>query len=1399
MRSIALILPMSVVFLATGCGNDAKNQDSNGSNSEEEVYTPAAPNAVPQASFTSHRAGDTEREGYAFIVEGTVFDADNAPGELDVFITADGEDVCSDLAVDEDGKVSCEIMPSEGMLNLQLRVVDPEGDAADATVSITVNPTDAPVAAIDLPSDGNNQYYTDIAINIAGSIGDTETAVADLEYSLESDIDADLDFGIEIDADGNLTGSAMLSEGIHTLTLKVIDETGKVGQDSVQFEVGPENQNPICTIVGPTEGTSTISGEVTNLDADVSDPDIGPDRVQVRWESDIDGVLSEGLASDASVTDFDVELTDGLHNLTVTAVDETGATCAASVSHVVGSAPMVAFNSPADGDIINEGSDIVFSVTVGDAETAAEALSIVWTDASGEVLSNDPADSSGLATFTATDFEPGAHTVTITATDADGFTQSASIAITVNAAPSAPVVSLSPVGPTTSADLQAIIDVDSVDPEGGAVSYTYEWSVDGVVSSASTSDILPGSATQRGENWSVNVVPSDGMMAGAGGAANVTIANEAPVASAVAINPDPASVGDDLTCNPTGADADGDSLSWSYGWTVDGADAGEASNTLASGAFTKGQEVICTATPNDGFEDGAPVASAASSIGNSAPSIDSVAITPNPATSSNVLTCDVSASDADGDSLSYSYAWQVDGADAGVSTSTLNTASFSRNSVVSCTVSVSDDGVAFVSDTSIAITILNSAPDMDSVSISPAAPTVADDLTCIGSGSDNDGDSITYSYAWTVNGVASGSTATLASGSFAKGDIIACEVLGNDGFEDGGALQSDELVITNSSPQVDTITVLPGIARVSDDLECDVSISDADGDSYTTVFNWKVNGADMGITGSTLVAGSFNKSDVVTCEVEATDGDDSSGFVVSADNTIANTKPTVSSVALSPAAPSTDDDLTCNAVGADADGDAVSFSYEWTIDGVVAAETGNVLSSADFSKGQSITCKVTPNDGDEDGSWIISGAKTVVNSVPEITSIAINPTAPNAGENLTCTVAGTDADGDSVSYTYSWQKNGAPAGVTTQTLSSVSSARGDIFTCTAIPDDGADAGLDATSASVTIVNEAPVVDSVTLSTASPFTNDTLTANAMVSDGDGDSTTLSYEWYVDSAMVQSGADNTLSGAVSFDKGQSVHVIAKANDGSDDSAAVQSNTATVANTPPTAPVVLVDPEGAVTDDDLVCIIDTPSADADGDAINYAISWERDGAEWSGAVSDGANVGDTIDSADTSDGEEWVCTALPNDGDDDGASATDDETVLPSQVTFDILDADLLNQLSCDPSSDDRTSDGMAEWGFTWDDTSGRTPSAMTVDFGIGLACATGTFDVSLNGMVVDSITVNAMTCACTTSAGSETLYTFNPADLSAYDPTGQNELTIDAGLWAGLYPDGSGNYASVVIDY
>ncbi|MGB0641503.1 MAG: hypothetical protein ACPGTU_19370, partial [Myxococcota bacterium] len=66
------------------------------------------------------------------------------------------------------------------------------------------------------------------------------------------------------------------------------------------------------------------------------------------------------------------------------------------------------------------------------------------------------------------------------------------------------------------------------------------------------------------------------------------------------------------------------------------------------------------------------------------------------------------------------------------------------------------------------------------------------------------------------------------------------------------------------------------------------------------------------------------------------------------------------------------------------------------------------------------------------------------------------------------------------------------------------------------------------------LNTAPDV-TVSLSPAEVFTDDTLTADAVATDPDGDAVTISYAFSVDGAVVQDGPDATLSGIDFFNKG------------------------------------------------------------------------------------------------------------------------------------------------------------------------------------------------------------------------------------------------------------------------
>ena len=93
---------------------------------------------------------------------------------------------------------------------------------------------------------------------------------------------------------------------------------------------------------------------------------------------------------------------------------------------------------------------------------------------------------------------------------------------------------------------------------------------------------------------------------------------------------------------------------------------------------------------------------------------------------------------------------------------------------------------------------------------------------------------------------------------------------------------------------------------------------------------------------------------------------------------ISNAPPVVDAVNISPNAPSTQDTLTCTALTSDADSDTVSVTYTWFIGQNAQTTTTNTLSGP-FLNGDLVTCRVTPNDGEDNGDYA-EASVTIVNS-----------------------------------------------------------------------------------------------------------------------------------------------------------------------------------------------------------------------------------------------------------------------------------------------------------------------------------------------------------------------------------------------------------------------------------
>jgi hypothetical protein len=86
------------------------------------------------------------------------------------------------------------------------------------------------------------------------------------------------------------------------------------------------------------------------------------------------------------------------------------------------------------------------------------------------------------------------------------------------------------------------------------------------------------------------------------------------------------------------------------------------------------------------------------------------------------------------------------------------------------------------------VTISNTTPTIDTVSIFPTAPTVGDTLTCVPGGfHDDDFDDDNTRLEWFI-GTESVGTGTEFTGTAEEGDSIRCEATANVGVEDGTSL-----------------------------------------------------------------------------------------------------------------------------------------------------------------------------------------------------------------------------------------------------------------------------------------------------------------------------------------------------------------------------------------------------------------------------------------------------------------------------------------------------------------------------------------------------------------------------------------------------------------------------------
>jgi len=941
--------------------------------------------------------------------------------------------------------------------------------------------------------------------------------------------------------------------------------------------VGSRNVLPEASILVPESGFSTMEGAEVLLRGQVSDHRTDPLELRVSWSSSIDGQLAEGFPDTDGTTQVTVpSLTAGEHTITLRVLDPDGAPATDTVTiSVTGNVPpSIQITAPTAEGVYYSDLPLTLRSIVGDTEDAPEDMRVGWTLDTGEVLAEGLSPDSAGETTAGANLEQGTYILVAGVTDSAGKTASDTVTVVVG-----------PPNTMPSCDLE-LPELGASVPFGELV-------------------IFEGTATDID-------VPSDWLTVTFESNVDGYLGAVSPSSTSIfafattALTPTTHTVTMIVTDEVGGTCSDFTLITVSTPPTV--TITGPATGTM----FNETDTISFTGEAHDAEEPDSSliiswVSDLSGSLGGTSP-----------------------------DSSGF-VALNVPGMSPGTHLVTLSASNAS--------------GLTGTGTTNL---LINHVPTAPSVSIAPTSPTTADDLvlTINVPSSDADGPSaLTDIISWTRDNTPEPAFAgllTIPASATLSDENWEATVTATDGFATSVAGTAD-VTVGNSLPSISTATLSPTIDLASTTYSLTISgWADADGDLPGYIYQWYAGAFPIaGQTAATLVPAGQPPGTILYCVVTPFDGV-GSGTPVTSSTAVINTAPTAPVVSISPAAPGTGDSLvvSIDVASSDVDGgpSAITYNYAWSVDGNPQPAWNGVATIPATATGadEQWSVGVTASDGLQDSGTASAGV-TVTNSSPSITGATVAPALGLATDLFSVTATGwTDPDGDPPGYLYQWyagttQVVGATSDTWVPATYPAANVPGTSIWVEVTPWDGFAPGLPVVGTAV--INTPPTVSGVSITPTSADESSTLTASySGTADVDGQSITVSWQWYVGGTPIIGATSSTITGA-NFARFDSISARATPFDGLESGLEYPSNTVVISNTAPETSAPVIDQSALYTNTAATCS-GAVGSDLDGDPVTISYTWLVNGTDpgISGpSISPSAYVrGDTV-----------ACVATPDDG--------------------------------------------------------------------------------------------------------------------------------------------------------
>ncbi len=572
--------------------------------------------------------------------------------------------------------------------------------------------------------------------------------------------------------------------------------------------------------------------------------------------------------------------------------------------------------------------------------------------------------------------------------------------------------------------------------------------------------------------------------------------------------------------NISASDADGDSLTYSIsGSEINISNSGVLTFATAPDYETK-NSYTATVTVSDGAASvtqsiTVTISDVDETVPNEAPSISSAATFSVAENNTNIGS--VSASDADGDSLTYS----ISGSEINISNSgvlTFATApDYETKNSYTAIVTVSDGTNSVTQSITVTITDVDETDPNESPTISSSTTfSAAENQTSIGSisASDADGDSLTYTISGSEINISSSGVLTFASApNYETKSSYTATVTVSDGTV--SITQNITINITDVSEAVAVNDTSSGIE--DDNIRVDVLTNDTfsaldvtltatDGSNMTVeVQNDATSVAEYGRP-TIIYSPDANWFGTDSFTYTVSSGGESDQGTVTVTVTSVNDAPVISSSATFSAA---ENQTAIGSVTAtDADGDSLTYSITGSEINISSSGVLSFATAPDYETKTSYTATVTVSDGTASTTQNITVNITdVVEAVPNAAPTISSSATFSAAENQTAigSVTATDADGDSLTYSISGSEiNISSSGVLTF-VSAPDYETKTSYSATVTVSDGTASTTQDITVNITDVNEAP-----TISSSSTFTiAENQTSLGSVTANDPENQTLTY--------------------------------------------------------------------------------------------------------------------------------------------------------------------------------------------------------------------------------------------------------------------------------------------------